>query len=283
MKKHVAALILLFMVIGTSNSYSISPIEKSSKDYALTLETLRNIRIMVENFGDDELKNKYAVIRLQFQDASESFFGQDFTSSASKYKKVKLEMISILGLIDDLYLKRTKEILDSTSKDTFDSLIEYSKHSGLAAYFARPYDPLKDVKPYDSDKYHLFHDRERISSYLREGYKKYQTAKNIYEDPEITLLRKKTTLTVKNINYIIARYSDVIILCRQAKECGIEIHRVKNINELGKSMLKYNVSHGSIIPIFDDRIPEKFKVDANDNMRYIHAVEQKKLQKKRQG
>jgi hypothetical protein len=283
MKKHVAVLILLIVVTGTINSYSISPIEKSSKDYTLTLETIRNIRIMVENFGDDELKKKYADLRIQFQDASESYYGQDFTNSASKFKKVKMELISILGVIDDLYLRRTKEILDSTSKDTFDSLIEYSKQSGFAAYFARPYDPLKDVKPYDSDKYHLFHDRERISSYLREGYKKYQTAKSIYEDPEIALLRKKTTLTLKNINFIINRFSDVIILCRQAKECGIEIHRVKNINELGKSMVKYNVSHGSIIPIFDDRIPEKFKIDANDNMRFIHAVELKKLQKKQGG
>ncbi|HOT45312.1 MAG TPA: hypothetical protein PLM53_10200 [Spirochaetota bacterium] len=280
MKKHVAALIVLIMVTGTSDSFSISPIEKSSRDYALTLEALRNMRIMVENFGDDGLKKKYADIRLQFQDASESYYGQDFTSSTSKYKKVKMEMISLLGLIDDLYLKRTKEILDSTSKDTFDSLIENSKNSGLAAYFARPYDPVKDVKPYDSDKYHLFHDRERISSYLREGYKKYEAAKKIYEDPEIALLRKKTTLTVKNTNYLISRYMDVIFLCRQAKECGIEIHRVKNINELGKSMVKYNVTHGSIIPIFDDRIPEKYKVDANDNMRFIHAVEMKKLGKK---
>ncbi len=280
MKKHVAALILLFMVTGSSDSFSISPIEKSTHDYALTLEALRKIRIMVENFGDDGLKKRYADTRLQFQDASESYFGQDFTSSASKYKKVKMEMIYLLGLINDLYLKRTKEILDSTSKDTFDSLIEYSKNSGLAAYFARPYDPLKDVKPYDSDKYHLFHDRERISSYLREGYKKYEAAKRIYEDPEIALLRKKTNLTVKNVNYIINRYMDVIFLCRQAKECGIEIHRVKNINELGKSMVKYNVTHGSIIPIFDDRIPEKYKVDANDNMRFIHSVEMKKLGKK---
>ncbi len=283
MKRHVAILILLFVVANTTNSYSISPIEKATKDYTLTLEAIRSIRVMVENFGDDGLKKKYADIRIEFQDASENYYGQNFSESASKFKKVKMELIAFLGVIDDLYLKRTKEILDSTSKDTFDSLIEYSKTSGLAAYFTRPYDPLKDVKPYDTDKYHLFHDRERISAYLREGYKKYHEAKNIYEDPEIALLRKKTTMTVKNMNYIIARYSDVIFLCRQAKECGIEIHRVKNTNELGKSMVKYNVSHGSIIPIFDDRIPEKYKVDANDNMRFIHAVELKKLSKKQGG
>ncbi len=283
MKKHVALLAVLFSIIGAGNVYPISPIEKSYKDYSTALDALRSVRIMVENFGDDQQKKRYADIRLQFQDASEHYYGQDFTAAASKFKKVKLEIISILEVIDDMYLKRTKEILDSTSKDTFDSLIEYSKQSGLATYFARPYDPLKDVKPYDPAKYHLFHDRERISSYLREGYKKYHKAKTIYEDPEIALLRKKKNLTFKNISFIISSYLDVVKLCREAKECGIEIHRVKNINELGKSMVKYNVSHGSIIPIFDDRIPEQYKVDANDNMRFIHAVEMKKLGKNQGG
>ncbi|MBP7738044.1 MAG: hypothetical protein KA369_18855 [Spirochaetes bacterium] len=283
MKKHVALFTLLLLTIGAGSVYPISPIEKSYKDYAMALDTLRSLRVMVENFGDDQLKKRYADIRQQFQDASENYYGQDFTASASKFKKVKLELISILEVFGDMYLKRTKEILDSTSKDTFDSLIEYSKQSGLAAYFARPYDPLKDVKPYDATKYHLFHDREKISSYLREGYKKYHKAKTIFEDPEIALLRKKTTLTFKNINFIITSYLNVVTLCREAKECGIEIHRVKNMNELGKSMVKYNVSHGSIIPIFDDRIPEQYKVDANDNIRFIHAVEMKKLGKNQGG
>lgn len=283
MKTLIARLIVLSLIIMTGNVYAISPAVKSTQDYAMTLDSIRALRIMVENFGDDQLKKKYSDLRAEFQDASENYYGQDFTASASKFKKVKMDLIGLLEIIDDLYLKRTKEILDSTSKDTFDSLIEYSKQSGLAAYFARPYDPLKDIKPYDSDKYHLFHDRERISSYLREGYKKYQMAKSIYEDPEIALLKKKSALTMKNMNFIISQYIIVITLCREAKECGIEIHRVKNINELGKSMVKYNVSHGSIVPIYDDRIPEKYKVDANDNMKFIHAVEMKRLGKTQGG
>ena len=102
-----------------------------------------------------------------------------------------MDLISILETIDDLYLKRTKEILDSTSKESFDTLIEYSKESGLAQYFVRPYDPLRDVKPYESDKFHLFHDKQKIENYLREGYKKYHKAKSIFEDPEIAILRKR--------------------------------------------------------------------------------------------
>jgi hypothetical protein len=282
-KTYIMTIALLGIISSAVDSYSISPTVKSAQDYALTLSTLRHLNIMIENFGDETMKKKYTDVKNLFQGAGEDFYGQDFTSSALKFKKVKMELISLLETIDDLYLKRTKEILDSTSKESFDSLIEYSKQSGLGRYFIKPYDPLKDIKPYEPNKYHLFHDREKIEAYLREGYKEYYRAKNIFEDPEIALLRKKTTLTEKNIRYIISSYMDVVFICRQAKEEGIEIHRVTKINELGKSMLKYNISHGSITPIFDDRIPEKYKVDANDNIRLIHAVEMKKLQKNQGG
>jgi hypothetical protein len=271
--------IAILIVLTAPEAFSISPAVKSTQDYAVTLDTLRQMRIMVENFGDEQLKKRYTDIKALFQDAGENYYGQDFTASTTKFKKVKMEIISILETIDDLYLKRTKEILDSTSKESFDTLIEYSKQSGLGQYFARPFDPMRDVKPYDPDKYHLFHDRQKIENYLREGYKKYQQAKRIFEDPDIAMLRKRDNLTVKNINHIIKSFSNVIILCREAKQNGIEIHKVKNINELGKSLIKYDVTHGTVIPIYDDRIPEKYKIDANDNMRLIHAVEVRKLQK----
>jgi hypothetical protein len=269
----------LFLVLTATDVFSVSPAVKSTQDYAFTLDTIRQLRIMVENFGDEQMKKKYSDTKALFQEAGENYYGQDFTASALKFKKVKMELVSLLETIDDLYLKRTKEILDSTSKESFDTLIEYSKQSGLGQYFARPYDPIRDVKPYESDKFHLFYDRQKIENYLREGYKKYQKAKNLFEDPDIAMLRKRDNLTVKNINHIIKSFSDVVFLCREAKQNGIEIHKVKNINELGKSLVKYDITHGTVIPIYDDRIPEKYKVDANDNIRLIHAVEMKKLQK----
>lgn len=279
-KNSAAILSFVAIIFFIMPANAISPAVKASDDYALTLDALRNIRIMVENFGDDQMKKKYSDLKILFQEAGEQYYGQNFTESTLKFKKVKVELISMLETINDIYLKRTKEILDSTSKESFDNLIEYGKQSGLATYFRKAYDPLKDVKPYESDKYHLFFDKYKIEAYLREGYKKYNKAKNINDDPEIALLKKKQNPTIKNLNYIISSYSDVVFLCREAKKDGIEIHKTKNINELGKSLVKYDVSHGTIIPIYDDRIPEKYKVDANDNLCLIHSVELKKLQKK---
>ena len=55
------------------------------------------------------------------------------------------------------------------------------------------------------------------------------------------MLRKRDNLTMKNINHIIESFIDVVILCREAKQNGIEIHKMLKINELGKSLVKYNV------------------------------------------
>ncbi len=280
MKQFVTAAAFL-LILTASDVFPISSAVKSTQDYAFTLDTIRQMRIMVENFGDDQnkLTEKFNSIRSQFRIAGENYYGQDFQASTLKFAQVKMELISILEMIDTLYLARTKKILDSTAEQSFDILIEYTRQSGLAQYFSRPYDPMRDVKPYKPEDYHLYHDRQKIENYLRQGYKKYHRAKNIFEDPDIAMLRKRDNLTIKNINHIIQSFTDVVILCREAKQNGIEIHKVLKTHELGKSLLKYNTSHGTIVPIFDDRIPDEYKVDANDNIKLIHSKELQKLKK----
>ncbi len=269
--------LLACTVLYGGQLYAISAAVRSYQDYTLTLGTLRNMQIMVENFGDEQLRKKHAEIKTMFQDASETQYSQNFTSSELKFKKLKTELIKILEAVDDIYLKRTKMILDSTSKESFDVLLEYGKEGGMAKYLGKPFDPLKDKKTIDPSMYHLFHDRGKITTYLREGYKKYEKAMSLFNDPDIAYLKKKANPTSQSVNLILTSLAEVVYLCREAKQNGIEIMKILYMKEEGKSLVKYKITHGSIIPIFDDRIPEKYKVDANDNLRLIHSVEQKRL------
>jgi hypothetical protein len=176
---------------------------------------------------------------------------------------------------------RTKEILDSISKESFDILIQYGKSSGLAAYFKRPYDPVYDSKPYNPKNYHLFHNKQRIETFLKNGYKKYKDAVDYYNDPEIKILLKKKNLPSKNLNYIIERYMAAISLCREAKQLGIEIYKIGiTQHELEAPEQKPARTHtlGQFVdPIYDQRIPDKYKVDANDNLKLIHSIELLKI------
>ena len=135
---------------------ALSTAVKAGNDYNYTLDKLRAMHVMIENFGDEDLRNKYSYIKSLFQESGENLYGQNYSYSYEKFRKLKSELIIMLEKMAQNYLDRTKLILDSTAKNSFDILIEYSRKGGLAAYFTRPFDPMRDVKPYNEKEYHLF-------------------------------------------------------------------------------------------------------------------------------
>ncbi|MBW2998591.1 hypothetical protein KY321_03555, partial [Candidatus Woesearchaeota archaeon] len=280
-KKYIIPVILL-TIIPLSNLYSKSSATKSRNDYEFTLNVLRKVSPMVRNFGSDEIKNDYKKVKDSFQIASESLYGTDYDSAFDKFRTVKDELIKMLGKISNVYLVRTKNIMDSTSKESFDILIKYTKDSGFGKYLKKSYDPLNDVKPYKETEYHLFHSRQTIEAYLQNGYKFYHMARKIYNDPEIELLKQRKSLPSKSLNYIINQYLQVVYSCRQSKTYGIEIHKILNRYKLEESLRKYGVKKTTLNPIFDDRIPDKYKIDAIDNKMLIYAVELRRLGKNRE-
>jgi len=285
-KKHLTLLTIISLLIININTYPFSATIKAEKDYRLTLNVLRKLRTMVENFPNEKNNTHYNKVKSQFQDASEEFYGRNFTSSVLKYRTLKTELIVLLERIAADYLKRTKSILDSTSKDSINVIIDFGKGSSFAEYFKQPFDPLYGIKPY-TDKYtskdhHFFRDKETIERYLKEGYRCYHFSKGLFEDPEIVMLKNRKKMTSKNQNYIINRYLNVVRFCRQAKKYGIEIHKINKVHDYGDILRKYNLSNEKMTPIFDDRIPKEYKADAIDNLNLLYSVEQQKLTKKTQ-
>ncbi len=275
--KKIFILISIMLVIFANQSFSMSTIEKTQREYRYNLGTLRSIKVMVENFPDDGIKTKYDDVQKKFQEASELYYGQKFSDSYIKYRIVKEDLIKLMQQLAKVYLDRTKDILDSTSKDSFDIIIKYGKNSGEMTYFRRPFNPLYDVKPYNEKNFHFYQDRLRIASYLQEGYKRYHEALSYYNDPEIEYIKNKKNITSETLNYIIDRYLLSIFNCRESKKLGIEIHKI-GIKQEGlqdqKNRLSATFFSGQqVLPIYDSRIPEKYKVDANDNIELFHKIE----------
>ncbi len=280
--------IILFLTIpfiilsNTQNAYSVSAIMKAEHDYSFVLNHLQTIRITIENFGSEEQQKKFKNVKMLFQNATEEFYGQKFISSHQKFFNVKETLNKLMEEIANSYLNRAQEILDSTSKKSFDIIIKYGKNTALAKYFKKPFNPIKDFKAYNEGEYHFFQDKKIIETFLKNGYKKLEKAKKIFNDPDLELLKKKRKRTAQNLDYIMDRYKDVILSCRMAKIYGIEIHKIMKVNQLSEILIKYNLPYQKLDPIFDDRIPENYKVDANDNMNLIHSIEQKRLLKLQQ-
>jgi hypothetical protein len=274
---YLISAVILYFLTSVNPVFAVSAAVKSHEDYNLTLDKLRMIRVIVDNFGNEEQKTKYEEIKSLFNRASEEYYAQNFDSSQQKFINLKERMAELLDIIAQFYIKRGQEILDSTSKSSFDIILKYNKNSGLQKYFTKPYNPVEDIKPYKEDEYHFFHDRETIERYLNHGYRKLQEAKNIYNDPDLLIFKAKKRKTSKNLNYIIDHYSKVVDDCRLAKQYGIEIHKLIKSHLIGDILRKYNLTDSALDPVFDDRIPEDYKVDANDNIKLIHSIEKEKL------
>ena len=272
----------LCCILYIQSALPLSLAVKTKNDYNFTLNKMRKLDIVIENFGSDDNKKKYEYLKTLFQDSGEQMYGQNYSESYEKFRKLKSEMIFLLETIAQSYLERTKTILDSTATNSFNIMIKYSKHSSLGKYFRRAYDPLRDTKPYDEKNYHLFYNREHIENYLSNGYKNYHRAKNLFNDPDIDVIKNRRNLSSESLNVLIDRYFLVIDTCRDAKMYGIEIYKILNASRLGDIVIKYNIKADMVDPVFDDRIPDEYRVDANDNIGFIHSIEEKKLERYKQ-
>ncbi|MBN1500699.1 MAG: hypothetical protein JW982_11110 [Spirochaetes bacterium] len=291
--KYTLSLIILIMFIP--NIFGVSHAVKSLEDYEFMLSTFRTLSIIIPNFGNDTQKKKYEELKDKFQSAAERHYSQNYVreysitgdtepdnneqASVEMFYQLKVEVNTLLEEIAQLYLDRTKLLLDSTAKQATTILIEFSKESGLGKYFYQPVNPLTDKKPYDPKEYHYFHKRDQIENNLQLGYKLLEDARRVYKHPDYIYILFKKTKTSKEINYLIQSHLNVIILTRQSKKNGVYIHQLINEPKLSDILSKYEINMGQVnkFPIYDDRIPQEFKIDALDSFKMVYDIELKRL------
>ena len=251
--------------------FSISAAVKTEMDYKSLLQKLRFSTIATENFADEGQKKKFEEIKALFRDASAEYYGQRYEIAYTKFYKVKEDLFTLLDTITLLYLKRSKEILDSTAKTAFDIIIKYAKNTTFSNNFKYPFDPIENKRNYDEKEYHFYYDRTKIENYLYDGYKKLSLANDTYNDPDFKYLKDKKKKTTKDLDSILDQCASVISLCRQTKTYGIEIYKIFNDDKTGDILIRYKISGDQIDPAIDSRIPDAYKIDAVDNERKIFS------------
>lgn len=279
------ALLLIPVILIYSHAFPISLAIRSSKDYTLTTKILRELKPMTTNFKTDENLKEMDSLTKNFEEAVLEHYGMNYDSSAVKFYNLKLQLIKTMENMCNLYLGRTNELLKATAFDnkTVQIFITYDKNSGYAAYYKKPFDPLRDVKPYDENftiqDFHLFSDAQRVDLCLKNAHFYFSEAKRFFNDPEIAFIKSRKKIKSDQLTYILEKYLNVIQNCRTSKQCGLEIYKIKNEFRTGTIQDKYQLRKDQITPIFDDRIPDKFKVDAVDNIGMLYPVELERRKK----
>lgn len=267
----------------------------SEEDYVYTLTLLRELNTIVLNFGTEEQVEQYKKIKVYYQVAAERHYSKHFIKSVSLsgnptpdaniktsidlFYELKVDLLEMYEEMSDFYIIRTQVLLDGMAREATDILIEYGKQSALAKYFQRPVDPLRDSKPYDANKYHYFYKRQSIEAQLDSGYRYLQQARNVYLDVDYLYVKDKEQRTSADLDFLLEKHRAVIILSRQAKECGLAVYQTLNTHKMDDILRKYDVSITNVIryPIYDDRLPEEFKIDATDNRKLAFNIEKKRV------
>ncbi len=283
-KSILVMLSLVLTFLTPIETKAVSSSVKATDDYYYTMNVIRKLNNIVSNYPSEINKTNFEKIKDLFNQAGINYYGLSYSDAVIKFMNLKKELIIFTEIVAKNYLERTKLILDSTTKETFDIIIDFNKYSSFAQYFNRPFNPLEDIKPYNdqysSKDFHFFYDREKIEAYLQQGYKSYQLALRKFNNPDIDLLKKKKKMTSVDMNSVINNYMNIIDMCREGKQYGIEIYKIRNINDLGEIQKKHNILGKKMRTIFDDRIPNDYKVDAIDNENLIYSIEIKHLNKK---
>jgi hypothetical protein len=214
-QKKIAVFIIAFclVIFSRNSSFAVSATVKAENDYKYTLNLLRKMQTSIDNFSSEDKLSEYEKIKTQFNSAGEDYYGRNFSDAVIKFKALKVNMIPLLEKMAREYLTRTKALLDSTEKECFEIMVDFDKNSSFGRYFHKPFDPLKDKKPYN-DKYsaadyHLFKDSDQIEQYLKEGYSCYNYSRSLFEDPEIAFSGKRQKDDIKKSELHYQRYVDV--------------------------------------------------------------------------
>lgn len=273
------SLSLIILLYSAEASFSISVAVKVESDYRTVLQNFRFISSSIENFANNDQKKKFEDIKTLFTNASAEYYARNYDSSLKKFIKTKEDLAVLLDALTIVYLNRSKEILDSTTKAAFEILINYTKQTYKSKSLRKPFDPIENIKTHSEKDYHLFHDRDKIEKYLNIGYEKLGEANLAYKDPDLEYTKSKKSKSRQNIEFLLERYTNIITLCKQAKMYGIEIYKIINADKIGSILVKYNIPGMQIENIYDDRIPDGYKLDAIDNNNIVYAVEKKKIER----
>ena len=262
-----------------SNLLAKSPIVQSGLDYRFTFDVMREMDPMMINFTSDDRKKDHEALKKSFEDAVTEFYGQNYTVASTKFYNLKLELIRVLEQLCNDYMDRTKELLTATTEENrvFDIFINYNKRGPYYVYFKKPIDPLNDISPYREEfpveDFHFFYTKRKVENFLRDGHYNFFEAKRLFNDPDVAYFKSKKRMQHNELDYIIEKYINVIKRCRHAKQLGIEIYKLKNRHAAAYYKDKYNLRKSQFTPIFDDSIPEKFIVDAVDNVKLLYPEE----------
>ncbi len=300
------ALVANMLLSLFSDIHAESPAEKAKAKRAETLHDLVFLDIPLKNFGDDDKKNRYNEVKKKYAVALAFFFEESYVESYRTFLDAQTELDKLYEEMSALYIDRTGLILQDALQQIVDVEIKYNKNTEFVKRFLRDREAPKERPLYDPKDFHLVYDKYAILDNIDRGYEllgisrrasiEAQEVEKVFEpqlesdDPAIKNMRIENR-DPKVRRYRIDRYKKIIENCRQAKLNAANVFQLMHRNRLylvqkgefsseagldakqGEFNQNYYVKEKQLDPIFDPRIPDKYKIDASDAKNRWHEEE----------
>lgn len=282
MKQVKIILASLILAAFTTAVNSESAAEKAKDKRIENLHYLVFLEVPMKNFGTDAQKEKLKEIKKDYTKGLSFFFEGDYLQSYLDFITVQKKLEKLYEELSLNYITRTTELLQDSNSKVVDITIKYHKKSERVKRFLRDRDVSRkppELQPYDPQNFHLTYHKKPITDNIELGYKRVGDAKRIRQqamDVEKYLENnKKLTPSMRKMR--IEHYMAAIRLCREGKLNAIKVYQLISANENYTVQTTYKDNYYSVEkrlnPVFDQRIPEKYRIDANDSHNRIHAEE----------
>jgi len=278
-----------------------------------TIGAIRMLEPAIRNFGVppkdtkattdkywSTLESQYNIAQQAYTLGLSYYYEKNFLSAMTEFKRCQVELEKILERLSQSYIDRAREILveatgamhpnmDKKGVSVMEISVKLGPDSQRRKYFRVNRRAPVESRFYDPKDVHLARTMQAIELNLNNGYSSIADASEA-RNRAITIehsLEPHQPLRVLHRSKRIYWYTAAIEHARQAKRNGLNIFILKypyeniphqqNLKADGKTAFNYDENAAylpkKIHPVFDERVPEKYRRDSSDALGYIFEDE----------
>ena len=270
----------LMILINSSSIYSISVAEKAREKIEEDRQYIYALEIPIRNFGTEEQKNEYNAMKDQYMIGLGYYMEANYVNAYKELFETQKKLDKLYEKVSMDYVERTTKILQELVKNVVEIDITYNKDSDLVRRYETDRQAPKEKVFYDPKNFHFVYDKKTISRNVSMGFSHLGDAKRIRQDA-VTIQERKyeegQTVDPAIYRYRLDSYVSVIDLCREAKKNAFQAYQLINRNDIYTIQTQHRgnrfARESNLLPVFDPRIPETYKVDASDVLNLVHEDE----------
>jgi hypothetical protein len=291
--KKVSAAVLSGAILTFSafqNSlHAVSIAEKAKEKVAENKTYIYAIEVSIKNFGTQDQKNEYNAILDQYKIGLGFFMEDNYLNAYKELLEAQKKLDKLYEKVSMDYIERTSKILKELVSNIVEIDMMYNKKSDLIRRYqvdiiAPKLEKYNEKETFYTDKevknFHFVYDKKVITRNLDMGFTRLGDAKKVRQDAVVTEERKYEEGQVVDpaiFRYRLENYLTTIELCRDAKRNAIRSYQLMNRNDIYpvQSELRNNrfADERNLLPVFDPRIPDSYKIDASDALSLVHQDE----------